>query len=118
MPAQRRAHRWRLHTALVVGLSLCVTGFVVELGRGVHGHFLAWAYVVEWPLFGICGTVAWWRLLRESANSSRVRSPTDTGPTIAPDDPELVRWNAYVAQMAVDCPDLPAHNALTGPWSR
>jgi hypothetical protein len=98
MQARDRRHRWRLHAALVVGLGLCTLGFVVELGRGVHGHLLAWAYVVEWPLFAICGTVAWWRLVRESGQPTRPR-PLDHGPVIPADDPELVRWQAYVERM-------------------
>lgn len=93
---------WRLHSALGLGLSLCVVGFVVELGRGMEGNIPAWAYVLEWPLFGVVGTIMWWRLLHDGG--PRLREVLPHAPSVADplDDPELTEWRAYVAQMQDD----------------
>jgi hypothetical protein len=92
---EHRDDRW-LHAALAVGLSVCAVGFLVELRRGTHGHYLAWVYVFEWPFFAACGLYLWWRLRHDEdvAEPSRA-AQTD----IAADDPELAAWQAHVARM-------------------
>jgi len=94
---EHRDDRW-LHAALVLGLSLCAMGFLVELRRGTHGHYLAWVYVFEWPFFAACGIYLWWRLRHDDD----VAAPTSTRAKqthIAADDPELAAWQAHVARM-------------------
>jgi len=98
MSGPPRAERLRLHAALVVGLSVCLLGFVVELGRGAGGHLVAWVYVVEWPFFAVCGLVLWWKLLHEDPRPDQ-EPPTSQDPGIEQDSPELAAWQAYVARL-------------------
>ena len=98
------ATKWKLHITLLAGLTLCVVAFTVEIRRAVHGHWGAWVYVVEWPIFAIFGTYVWWRLLHQGTPSDKAASakPAETvAPTPAPTeaDPELDAWNAYVERL-------------------
>lgn len=78
-----------------MGLLLCLAGFLIELDRGESGHLPAWAYVVEWPLFALVGTVMWWRLLRE--HHARDSNPASASPNLE-GEPELLSWRQVVAQ--------------------
>ena len=96
--------RWRLHVALVAGLAVCVVGFTVELRRGMDGHWGAWAYVLEWPLFAVAGTFIWWRLLHaDDAPTAPTKLPanaTERAPTVpTADDQDLRAWQAYVERL-------------------
>lgn len=95
MSDSARPSRWRLHLALIAGLALCAIGFRVELARGLAGHLPAWAYVVEWPFFGLCGVILWLRLIRDDRPK---HSPPAPPPDVAAasDDTELAAWQAYV----------------------
>jgi len=106
MSGRSRAERYRLHVALMLGLALCALGFTVELHRGISGHFAAWAYVVEWPVFALVGAVTWWRLLHEPREAgslptdrSRVDAPEAVGGPEPATDPELQAWHDYVARL-------------------
>ena len=93
----RRDDRW-LHAALAVGLCICALGFLVELRRGTHGHYLAWVYVFEWPFFAACGIYLWWRL-RHDVDAAPTASTVTASKHIAADDPELAAWRAHVARI-------------------
>jgi hypothetical protein len=88
--------RIRLHTALVIGLSICAVGFIVELQRGLDGHLPAWVYVIEWPLFGVGGAFVWWRLLRDEADASLPEREPEPSPGV---DPGLDAWRDYVVRL-------------------
>jgi hypothetical protein len=105
MSARLGATQWRLHLVLLGGLSLCAFGFLVELKRGMGGILPAWAYVFEWPVFGVVGLVMWWRLLHESADgdpTSQQALPAQPAETL---DVELAAWNSYVARLQADKPE-------------
>jgi hypothetical protein len=101
MSPRSRPDRWRLHVTLVVGLTICVVGFAVELRRGLGGHLPAWVYVAEWPAFATIGAVMWWRLLRDDEEGPGDRPASTPVPrSLAPDDdPGLAAWEAYVARL-------------------
>jgi hypothetical protein len=99
------ATKWKLHITLFAGLTLCVIAFTVEIRRAVHGHWGAWVYVVEWPVFAIFGTYVWWRLLHQGTESDRAASEQPATPIAgaqsepAEPDAELDAWNAYVERL-------------------
>ncbi len=92
----------RLHLTLALGLALSTLGLTVELRRALHGHLLAWAYVVEWPVLGVFGTYVWWNLTHPEAaerrKASRAARKISSEPSIPEDDPDLLRWQAHLAQ--------------------
>ena len=105
--------RWRLHAALVAGLSLCVVAFLIELHRARTGHLAAWAYVVEWPMFAVGGALLWWRLLhdheqtnaqgdgaaRRGATRDATAAASQDASAGGAEDPELVAWREYVDRL-------------------
>jgi hypothetical protein len=102
--APSTATKWKLHLTLLAGLTLCVVAFTVEIRRAVHGHWGAWVYVVEWPLFAVFGTYVWWRLLHqgetpEQSDVTVVEQIAEPAATAAEPDPELDAWNAYVERL-------------------
>lgn len=92
-----RRRRWGLNFALLIGWCLSAAAFAVEFGRARHGHLVAWIYVIEWPLLGTGGTYLWWSLTHPDRSHSKPRK-TGRAPEIPADDPDLLKWQAYVAQ--------------------
>jgi hypothetical protein len=93
-----------LHLTLLAGLTLCVVAFTVEIRRAVHGHWGAWVYVVEWPIFAVFGTYVWWRLLHQGETSEHsdvtvFEQIAEPAAPAAEPDPELDAWNAYVERL-------------------
>jgi hypothetical protein len=87
---------WKLNVALAVGLAVCVLGFVVELRRGLDGNFVAWVYVIEWPLFAGAGAYLWWRLRHEDPTTE---SSLDRAAVDDPEDAGLRAWREYVDRL-------------------
>ena len=103
MPTRRRSQRWRLHAALVVGLTICFVGFAVELHRGLGGNLPAWVYVAEWPLFALVGSVMWWRLLHdEDADEPAATTSSPPSTAVEPHDADLEAWQSYVARLEAE----------------
>lgn len=90
----------KLHVALLAGLALCAVASWVEWRRALDGHLVAWAYAFEWPLFAMLGLWVWWRLLHERPlHRERRPSRRRARATIGDDDPGLVAWRAYLADL-------------------
>jgi hypothetical protein len=88
----------KLHLTLAAGLTLCLAAGAYELSRALGGNTLSWAYVFEWPLFGVFGIYLWWKLLHEEAE--RQRRPTRSPPAMdAQDQERLDAWNRYLAEL-------------------
>lgn len=86
----------RIHLGLVLAEFICVPAFIFELLRALGGNELSWAYVFEWPLLGGYAVYMWRKLLQ----SERVELAGESVHVAElPDDPELVAWNAYLAQV-------------------
>jgi hypothetical protein len=86
----------RIHLGLVLAELICIPAFVFELMRAVGGNELSWAYVFEWPLLGGYAVYMWRKLLAsERAEHDQTSAPRKQ----ELDDPDLVAWNAYLAQV-------------------
>jgi hypothetical protein len=103
----------RLHGTLALGLAGCAVASVIEWGRALAGHSIAWVYAFEWPLFAVAGTWVWWRLLHGDEPTVR-RRRTRRGQrkqdlaTAQPADPQLIAWQAYLERLhAADPPGGP-----------
>ena len=90
-------HDLRAHLGLFFAEAICVSAFVIELSRALSGNTLSWAYVVEWPVLGVYAIYMWRKLLRDE----EPRPSIDARP-IEDDDPQLVAWNDYLAQVHRD----------------
>lgn len=103
----------RLHGTLVLGLAGCAVASVIEWGRALAGHSIAWVYAFEWPLFAVAGTWVWWRLLHGDEPGRRHeknrRPPRQHDAAVSqPADPQLIAWQAYLARLhAADPPGGP-----------
>jgi len=107
-----RKTQWKLHVTLAVGLAICVVALIIEISRATNGHWPAWVYVFEWPLFAAFGTYTWWRLVHATddelplgeipaADATRTLPRPHSAPTNAQasDDPQLRAWEAYVERL-------------------
>ena len=99
------ATSWRLHAALVAGLTLAGVATWLEWTRAHAGHAVAWVYTFEGPLFAILGTYLWWRLLHADVPSvpreqrrQRPGAGAGSGAETEP-DPELLAWQAYLDRL-------------------
>ncbi len=101
----------RLHLTLAVGLALCISAFIFEVGRALGGNSLSWAYVFEWPIFAVFAVYMWWNLLHDTDEGrTRHRSAipadgtatTDAAVAASDDDPDLAAWKAYLRTMEAD----------------
>ncbi len=103
----------RAHVTLVVGLSLCVAAFWLELGRALAGNGLSWAYVFEWPLFAVFAIYMWWNVLRGDRAVRRRRTPRPA-PALDPRYAGMLEaWEAHqrelqASQVATDGAPGPA----------
>jgi hypothetical protein len=92
----------RYHLAFGPAICFCFAAGWFELTRAQSGHFIAWVYVGEWPLFGIVLCFMWWRVVTEGDNRRpsppRPRSNRD----IPDDDPGLQAWRAYLDELGHD----------------
>ncbi len=88
---------------LLVLLGLFTWAFTWQLSRALGGNALSWAYVVEWPLFGLYGIYFWWSDLfvgerrGARARTSRGRQAAATRDEAATD--QLAAYNAYLADL-------------------
>jgi hypothetical protein len=85
----------KIHLGLVLAELVCLSAFVIEILRALGGNDLSWAYVFEWPFFGAYALYMWRKLLA----SERSERNDQTSVADVPDDPELIAWNAYLAQV-------------------
>ena len=95
-PFSRSALRY--HVPWLLGVGLCAFAGWFELTRAQDGHAIAWVYTVEWPLFGVVGTLMWWRIITNrdlDESSGRPSPPMEPAPD-APPDPGLVAWQEYL----------------------
>lgn len=104
--AWRRSGRaLRLAIPVLLGVPLCLAAGWFELTRARAGHLVAWAYVFEWPFFGVAGTYIWWRLLPGHELAGR---PGPVPPPVGDASDDLVAWQDYVALLQLlDPPGQP-----------
>ncbi len=101
------------HLAIVIWLPGCAVAAWWQVTVALAGNDLAYLYSVEWPCFAVFGVVAWWNLIHDDPNSVGTRAlrkltaakPEQPArhlepPHDAPDDEELVAYNAYLAALS------------------
>jgi hypothetical protein len=98
---------FRLHLTLAGGLTLCFTGFIIELLRALGGHSFSWMYVFEWPLFAGFAIYMWWNLLQGNDRVPRRASKDPSLQSREPDE-DLDAWNVYLGVMEAAEGDDPA----------
>lgn len=103
----RMRHSVALALPLVLGVPGCLAAGWFELTRARAGHLVAWAYVVEWPLFAVAGAYIWWQLrpgrTEEGRSGVRPEPPVDATP-----DAQTVAWQDYVTVLQLlDPPGQP-----------
>ncbi len=95
---------FKINVGLFLAELICIPAFALELSRALSGNTLSWAYVFEWPLLGAYAVYMWRKLLQDE-RGERSRPPV----VFDDDDPELDRWNAYLASVhrsdRTDTPD-------------
>ena len=95
----------KAHLTLALGLALCAVAFWFELHRALAGNSLSWAYVFEWPLFGLFGLYMWWNVLHGQAAVQRSgrRSRRPAAPAVAPEFEGMLRaWQDHQRRLASD----------------
>ena len=112
---QRRRQFWQLHVPLAVALVVCTAATVIEFNRATDGVGRAWAYTVQWPLFGAFAVWMWLRYRREDRQSEDAAAPaTKSRRRVNPLGGMVDHWRANVAdaerssQIPDDDPDLVA----------
>jgi hypothetical protein len=118
------------HLALAVWVPGCAVAAWWQVGIALGGDALGWVYSVMWPCFAVFGLVFWWFLVHDdpdrlgarglrrnlgatangvgampgvTGQSELIDASTEEALRIADaeaDDPELARYNAYLAALA------------------
>jgi hypothetical protein len=92
--------------AMLIWVPGCAIACWWQVTVALSGDALGYLYSVEWPVFGLFGIVAWWRLTHDDTETIRARSQPviidDTPPRRREDeDDELATYNDFLAQLAV-----------------
>ena len=96
-----------LHLVLVILLPAFSVLCWWQIDRALSGNELSWAYVFEWPFFGVYAIYMWWRFLHDPGGPVRPlpgadaeRSPATTGARpAASEDEELAAYNKYLEEL-------------------
>lgn len=67
----RRA--WLLHLEVIIIAPACALAAWWQATRALSGNGVSWVYSVEWPVFAVIATVAWWHLIHEDPEAYRAR---------------------------------------------
>lgn len=102
------------HVAVVVWVSGCVVAAWWQVDVAMSGNSLSWLYAVEWPVFAVFGLIFWWQLVHDDPDSVGARGTRRAARAQRPgqgqagrglrrveeEDPELARYNEYLARLA------------------
>jgi hypothetical protein len=99
-PWSRRALRY--HLAFAPAICFCLAAGWFELHRAREGRTIAWVYAVEWPVFGVVFGFMWWHIINGRETRRPAPPPSDRAREIPDDDPGLVAWRAYLAELGHD----------------
>jgi hypothetical protein len=62
-----------------VFIPFCLWAGWFEFGRAHQGHWRAWVYAFEWPVFGLLALYLWRKLMRGESIKIRIPTPEDRG---------------------------------------
>ena len=106
-----------LHTLLIIWVPGCAVATWWQVTVALGGDSLGWLYSIEWPIFAVLGTIAWWQLIHDRDERSKVPrvalvGAADLAPASDGGDPDpltpaadgwdedLDAYNAYLAELA------------------
>ncbi len=104
-----------LHLVAIVLIGVFLLAGWWQLTRAQGGNLQSWAYVIEWPMFGVFVVAMWVRMVRDELRGETGESREDTGSFIpdraAPsavindeDDEELAAYNRRLARLNDEAP--------------
>ena len=114
-----------LHLAVLVFVPGCAVAAWWQIHRAQDGNQLSYLYSVMWPVFGILGLYFWWLLLHtdyeavglkgmrrqqeaaaadDGGTVAALPAPEAPAPALVVEDPELVAYNARLAELAAKGP--------------
>lgn len=92
-----------IHLGLLVAEAVCISAFLLEVGRARSGNALSWAYVVEWPIFALYALYMWRKLLHDEP----VHPADETNEESGPDELRLAAYNEYLRSVHTPGPAHP-----------
>ena len=60
-------------------IPFCLWAGWFEFGRANQGHWRAWVYTFEWPIFGLLALYLWRKLMRGESIRIHIPTPEDRG---------------------------------------
>jgi hypothetical protein len=95
-----------LHLVAIVLLGVFLLAGWWQLARAQGGNLQSWAYVIEWPMFGVFVVAMWVRMVRDELRGGVEDPGTVTPARAAPhveiddeDDEELAAYNRRLARL-------------------
>ena len=98
-----------LTLALILWVPGCALACWWQITVALAGDSLADLYSAEWPIFGIFGIVAWWRLIHDEPGAIRLAQAKAAAETPSEaaherrredEDEALARYNDYLESLA------------------
>lgn len=97
-----------LTVVMVVWVPVCALACWWQITVALAGDSLGDLYSAEWPIFGMFGIVAWWRLIHDDPIAHRreqAQAIVEQAPTVAQrnrleEDEDLEMYNDYLADLA------------------
>ncbi len=101
-----------LHLIAIVLIGLFLLAGWWQLVRAQGGNLQSWAYVIEWPMFGIFVVAMWVRMVRDELRGDTGDEPGTIVPDRAApagviddeDDEELAAYNRRLARLNDEAP--------------
>ncbi len=101
-----------LHLIAIVLIGVFLLAGWWQLTRAQGGNLQSWAYVIEWPMFGVFVVAMWVRMVRdelrgETGEDTGSRIPDRAAPTAVIDDEgdeELAAYNRRLARLNDEAP--------------
>jgi len=101
--ASKHLKNFRIHLGLVLAEIICVSAFVIEIGRALSGNELSWAYVFEWPMFAGYAVYMWHKLIHDDGGAS----PGREIPQEPRSDEALTTYNDYLRSVHAKSSEKP-----------
>ncbi len=93
---------WGYHVFFTAAVVVCLWAGWFELGRARDGHQIAWVYTFEWPVFAVLFGFMWWHVVTDRPVQRPAPPSRADQETIPDDDPGLLAWRAYLAELGHD----------------
>ena len=74
-----KAQKITITLFIFIFIPFCLWAGWFEFGRAHQGHWRAWVYTFEWPLFGFLALYLWRKLMRGESIRIHIPTPEDRG---------------------------------------